>query len=441
MNRLNIKLIIFLILASSFAINAQTKVLSLDEAIKLGLENSHQLKISNNNLNAATEKYKDYESQVYPSVKATAGYTRLSPVAPFTFEFPGSSTVYTFFPVYLNSYSSQIAAYEPFYNGLRAKNTLKSQYFLEQAAKFDYDKDKSDIIYNIINAYYNIYKIKVSKALIDENIEQINQHIKETQDYEKNGLAVHNDVLRVELQKSNAEFTRLDLQNNLEVAIYNYNILLGIPPDTKTEIDSNSLFSVREIKSLDDYIKDAMNNRGDIKASDSRSKASESNLEVTKGSYLPQLGVGADLYYANPNPRLIPPDDIFKETWDAGIYFSYDISSLYTNKHKVAQSKIQVEQSKENYNLLLDNARMEINQSYTAYNEALKKIELSKTTIVDADENYKTEHSRYTNHVALLSDLLDANVALLQAKMNLALSNADAELSYYKLMKSIGNTK
>lgn len=434
-------LLIFLILASSLCVTAQTKVLSLDEAIKLGLDNSHQLKISNNKVNTATEKYKDFENTVYPSLKATAGYTRLSPINPFTFEFPGSSTPITLFPVYLNSYSSQVSAYEPFYNGLRAKYTLQSQYYLEQAAKFDYDKDKSDVIYNIINAYYNIYKIKVSKALIDENIEQINQHIKETENYEKQGVAVHNDVLKVQLQLSNAEFTKLDLQNNLQVAIYNYNILLGLQPDSKTDIDSNGIFSVREVKALDDYIKDAINNRGDIKALDSRNKVSESNLEVTKGAYLPQIGVGADFYYSNPNPRVIPPQDVFKATWDAGIYFSYDISSLYTNKHKVAQSKIQIEESKENYNMLLDNVRMEINQSYTAYNEALKKIELSKTTIIDADENYRTEHSRYINHVALLSDLLDANVALLQAKMNLALSNADAELAYYKLMKSIGNTK
>jgi outer membrane protein TolC len=145
--------------------------------------------------------------------------------------------------------------------------------------------------------------------------------------------------------------------------------------------------------------------------------------------------------FPNPNPRLIPPDDVFKATWDAGIYLSYNISTLYTNKHKVNLAKIEQEQSQLNHDLLLDNIHSEINQSYTTYKESQEKIELSKKTILQADENYRTMHSRYTNHIALLSDLLDADIALLQARMNLALSTADAEVAYYKLMKSIGNTK
>ncbi len=441
--KIQLILILFFIASLLHCFAQTTKVLTLDEAIKAGVDNSKQLKISMSKANLASEKSKEYETDLYPSIKASAGYTRLSPVSPFTFEFPGSTTVYTFFPVYLNAYSSQVSAIEPIYTGMRAKYTLESQHYLEQAAKFDIDKDKTDVIFNIINAYLNIYKIKASEALIDQNIDEIKQHVNETENYEKQGTAIHNDVLRVDLQLSNAEFTKLDLQNSYEAAIYDLGILLGMPEGSHIDIDTNevSLFSIKEIKSKEDYIKDAINNRGDVKAMESRNKASETNVLVTKGASLPQVNLGADYYLANPNQRLIPPDDIFKATWDAGIYLSYDISSLYTNKHKIAQAKIQQEQTQDNYNLLLDNIKMEVNQSYTAYKESQQKIDLSKKTIVQADENYRTMHSRYTNHIALLSDLLDANISLLQAKMNLALSTADAEVAYYKLMKAIGNTK
>src|ERR1017187_5542708 len=201
-NNIIIILLLFFIASLLPSYSQTTKVLTLDEAIKAGIDNSKQLKYSISKSNAASEKYKETVSDLYPSLNASAGYTHLSPINPFTFEFPGSNTVYTFFPVYLNSYSSQVSAYQPVYTGLRAKYTQQSQHFLNEAAKYDIEKDKSDIIFNIINAYYNIYKIKVSIGIMDDNINEIKEHAKETKDYEQLGIAIHNDVLKVDLQLS-----------------------------------------------------------------------------------------------------------------------------------------------------------------------------------------------------------------------------------------------
>ena len=96
--------LIILLLVTGFIANAQTtKVLTLDEAIKLGVDNSRQLKISQSKANAAGEKYKEYEANEIPSVKINAGYTRLSPIDPFTVQFPGFPEPITLFPVILNN--------------------------------------------------------------------------------------------------------------------------------------------------------------------------------------------------------------------------------------------------------------------------------------------------------------------------------------------------
>jgi outer membrane protein len=71
----------------------------------------------------------------------------------------------------------------------------------------------------------------------------------------------------------------------------------------------------------------------------------------------------------------------------------------------------------------------------------LKKIELAKLTVTQAEENYRTLTSRYNNQVALLSDLLDANNLLLQSKINQALVIADSELAYQRLLKATGSLK
>ena len=46
--------------------------------------------------------------------------------------------------------------------------------------------------------------------------------------------------------------------------------------------------------------------------------------------------------------------------------------------------------------------------------------------------------NRYKATVSTLGELLDADAMVLQAKINLEIAKADAELAYYKLLKAIG---
>ena len=81
---------------------------------------------------------------------------------------------------------------------------------------------------------------------------------------------------------------------------------------------------------------------------------------------------------------------------------------------------------------------MDINAQYFGYQTALGKIKLTQKTITQATENQRVMNNRYRATVSTLSELLDADALLLQAKINLEIAKADAELAYYKLLKAIG---
>ena len=67
-----------------------------------------------------------------------------------------------------------------------------------------------------------------------------------------------------------------------------------------------------------------------------------------------------------------------------------------------------------------------------------KKIEVYRKAIVQAEENYKIVKNKYDNALANTTDLLDADVAQLQAKLNYAFSKSDASVAYYKLLQTAG---
>ena len=255
---------------------------------------------------------------------------------------------------------------------------------------------------------------------------------------EQQGIAIHNDYLRVELQRSNIELSEIDVNNNLEVANYNFGVLCGLAEGTVVEIDSVDLFKARDFKTFPDYLKVSLDKRSDLRAADLRKKASEASLQVAKGGMYPTLNVGANYYYANPNPRYVPPVDAFHDTWDVGLNLNWNITALYTTRHQSEEAKCQVLQTTTISDQISDGIRMEVNRDFVNYEQSIKKIDVAQRSVRQASENYRTMQSKYNNSTALLSDLLDAEVLLLQARLNLTNAKADAEIAYNHLLKSIG---
>lgn len=274
--------------------------------------------------------------------------------------------------------------------------------------------------------------------MIQENLKEIEAHVKEVSDFAGHGLATQNDVLRTQLQQSNTQLSEIDIKNEIETANFNLDVMLGLPETTQITVDSNSILNSQSIQALPYYLQNYIQNRNDLKAADIQEKAAEVLVTETKSGLYPKLSVGADYDYLRPNPRIVPPLDQFQPTWDIGFRITYSLTNLYENKDKTNVSLAKVDEAKANYNQLSDEAKMEINKDYYSYKESLEKIDVANKSLTQAQENYKIVKSKYDNHISLLTDLLDADTFLLNAKINLISSKADATLAYYSLLKAAG---
>ena len=169
-----------------------------------------------------------------------------------------------------------------------------------------------------------------------------------------------------------------------------------------------------------------------------RTKIAENTIKSVQGAYLPTVSVGANYYYANPNQRIFPAVAAFRQTWDVGATVSFDVTNLLTNKNNMAEATANLAIAKMGSEQLADAVRMDINAAYMTYQNTLTKVTLQQKSIAAATENYRVTDNRYKQNVATLTDLLDADALLLQAKINLATAKADAATNYYKLQKAMG---
>lgn len=424
---------ILLTLLLGIAAKAQDRTITLDEAIKLGLDNSKVLKLSKNKIDQAISQFNQAKDQALPTGNASFDYNRAQiPANKLAF---GDQNISL--PKSANAYLGIVSLNETIFGGNKLKYAKESTTLLTEVARLDADNDKDQITYDIINAYYNLYKVLQSKKVVQQNLASIDQQIKQSQRFFEQGLVTKNDVLRFQLQRSNIELNGIDLETNRKIINYNLNVLLGLNEGTQLAIAQINE-AERQVAPLTNYIDTALSTRIEVKQLDLRTKVAETNIKNVRANTLPTLGASVSGYYVDVSANPLPKSGSYITPITIGLGLKWNYSSLWTNKNKVAEAKIQREETIINKNIELDNVKKEVNQDYQNYTMALGKIKLLQTSIDQAGENNKILESKYKSNIASATDRADAETLLYQAQINLELAKADAGLAYYTLLKSTG---
>ncbi|MGV3705290.1 MAG: TolC family protein [Arcticibacter sp.] len=428
---------LFLCLALNTPDMAQERTLSLEEAIRLGLDNSKQLKLSRTRIDEAVAQYNQVKDRVLPTANASVAYNHAE-ILNDKFQI-GAGEPFNL-PARSDAYIGTLSLQQLVFQGNKLKFAKLSTELLTDVSRLDVEKNKQEIAYHIINGYFNLYKVIQSQKVVEQNLKVIDQQIRQSQRFFEQGLITQNEVLRFQLQKSNVQLTALDLENNRRIVNYNLDLLLGLP-ETAT-IQVAELPGVNPLNSdLAQYVDTALAAREELKQNTLRTQVAEFNIKSTKADLLPTLGVGANMYYINPSGKFIPSANRFLAPVTLGATVSWNMASLWTNKNKVAEATIQKEETLINKGILEDQVKSEVNTDYQNYTKAVQRIGILQTSIAQARENDKILESKYRNNIASVTDRIDANTQLFQSEINLEIAKADAMLAYYTLLKSTGNLK
>lgn len=416
---------------SSFA---QERTLTIDEALKLGLDNSKTLKYAQSKIDQAVSQYNQAKDRALPTGSVSYMYSRAQiPVNTLSFG-PSSFTL----PKSANANLGIASIAEPILAGGKFKYAKQSTDLLVQVARLDVDNDKDEVAYDIISAYYNLYKVLQSKTVVAQNLETIDGQIKQAQRFFDQGIVTKNDVLRFQLQRADIELNGIELESNRKIINYNLDVLLGLPETTEIKV-ANVNTTDHQLLPLGNYLDSAYAHRPELRQLDLRNRAAEINVKNVRADRLPTLAATAGLYYLDIALNPFPTRGNYVTPLTLGLSLSWNFSTLWTNKNKENEARIQVDQTLINKGITTDNLKDEVNRSYQNYLAAVNKVNLLQTSINQATENNRLEESRYKNSIASATDRADAQTLLYQAQINLELAKADAGLAYYNLLKSTGN--
>jgi outer membrane protein TolC len=431
------------LLALPLAAVAQPRLLSLEEALAAGLEKNPGLQASRLELAAATARSREIAAGRLPSLKLGGGYTRLSEVPDFQVTLPISPDPIVVSQSYFNNFNLRLGIQQPLFTGFRLQAGERSARLLEAAAGQDLEKDRTELVFAVKAAYWGLARSREFEKVIDENVRQVGEHLKDVRAFSDQGLATRNDVLRAELELSNAEIMRIDARNAAEVALTALVSLIGLPLDADIDLTTSvesraSRIPAKAGEGDGDPIERALAQRPEIKSAEFRIKASEMGVKAVRSAFLPQVYLSGNYYYLRPNPRILPSLDRFKGTWDVGVSVSFDIWNWGQTKRQTEQAEARLGQAREARKALEDQAVLEVTQCRLSLARAGEKVRVAGQAVGQAEENLRVTRERFKQGVALSSDVLDAEVALLRAKLGRTQAAIDQVVAQARLEKALG---
>lgn len=425
------------LLMSSFALAQAQEIrpLQLQQAIELSLQNSKQLQASSARVEAATAQLREALDSRLPDLKVSGSWLFLAhPNIDLKTGSSGSGSGSSEpMPQPSQAMYGMATLSLPLYAGGKIRYGIESARLVQQATEKEAAGDQEAVTLRAITAFCNLYKSESAMGLVQENLRQSQQRDHDFENLEKNGLLARNDLLKAQLQTANIEMALVNAENNLKLAMVSLNLLMGLPEQTQLQPDTTGLHAIHSLAGIEAYEQDAFNNRKDLQAAGLQQKASHVAIKSAHADYYPSLGLSGG-YIAVHVPDLVTATNLV----NAGVGLQYNLGSLWKTKAKIDAAKANEKEVVARREMLTDDVRLSINKAYQNYLSAQKKIYVQEKSVVNATENYRITKNKHDNNLVTTTELLDANVALLESRISLEEARADIVIAYNTLLKEAG---
>ena len=205
-------------------IDVLTDSLTLDGTVRSALDANPAIITLDEAANGAAGRLAQTRTGFLPQVTGTATYTRIDPVVKLPF---GGETL-QFAPN--NNYDAHITAQYLLFDFGKSDATVKVAESQVQTARDNVTVSRRDLAFNAAQVYYNILFMRESIRVQDAQIASLQAHRNEMQKRVEGGVSTRFDVTTTDVRITQAQNTKIDLQNQLRNQQVQLARLLHKPP-------------------------------------------------------------------------------------------------------------------------------------------------------------------------------------------------------------------
>jgi outer membrane protein len=411
--------------------------LTLDDAIRRGLEASHRLAETLAHGEAAEAAADQRHAVQLPQVAAQAGYARTNHVQEFGVLLPNNQ-LRIIYPDVPDNYRTRLDVQWPLYTGGRLAAFERAARTEAAALTNELDAARADLRLEITRAYWALLTATETVRVVDESLVRTRAHLVDARNQLEAGLAAPNDVLTVEAQESRQRMLSIQARANRDVAEAELGRLVGVPPGTPVQpvtlLDPPGAVNT-DLLSLVETARQARPERAALLK---RLEGATDRRKAAAAATRPTIGVAGGFDYARPNPRIFPRQEEWSESWDAGINVNWPLFDGGRTRAEVAEASAFARAAQARLAEFDAVLAVELRQRVSEIESGRAAIAAAADAVRAATEARRVAGERFAAGVASSTDVLDAQVGVLQAELDRTQAVANARLAEARLTRALG---
>jgi outer membrane protein TolC len=309
----------------------------------------------------------------------------------------------------------------------------------QEAARWDVIGARASSWANGAAAYYTWLRARGAVVVAVQALNDQKTHLRDGRNQFAVGNASKADVLRAETSVASAELTLERARNLADLSEKQLRVAIhakdeeAIVPGEDLELRPEAIQG-----NAKQMIVEALASRPEVKSADANAAAAREEWSAAKAGRYPVLSAFGDGIMGNPNPRQIPPANVWLGTWDVGAQVTWSPNDILVANGSVSDNESRVAAIEANKNNVRDSIEVEVTQTMQSVHEADFSLEASSRELTSADEAYRVARELFNNGRGTSTTLTDAETDLTRARLDLLNAKADARIARIRLEHALG---
>lgn len=323
----------------------------------------------------------------------------------------------------------------PIFEGGAGLRRYSSAGSFARAADQEYNWTEFQLNREVTLQFYKTLAAKELLTVAEQNLKTLQDHHKDVSLFKKAGVSTNYDLLRVEVQVSEAESEVLNATDNLALARGKLAEIMGEETDPREISGAWPEFAA---KYATDLQKESLSSRPDLEALQLRSEGAKSLANTADAYWIPRLSLYGQYQYYNNRNESYDDWDKYREAYQVGLTMTWNLFDGMTSiarDHQAFQQSVQSEKSVTQARLKAQQDLEFWKRKYVYFGTVFKT---RKNDVAKSEETVRLARQGKRVGTRTETDLLDAEAELFRARAGLVNAQMGALESLVNLELTTG---
>jgi outer membrane protein TolC len=421
---------------------AGTRHLTLTEAVHLAVSQNRVLKIARLKVIEDEQKKAGQRSAYFPTITNQSNVLHLTEL-PFVAIPAGAFGHVLGTPVPPRSeilsqgnntmYTSGTMIAQPLTQLLRIHDANRMAAADVAVSRDDLKKAENQVALKVHALYFGILIAGLQKQAAEQQTTYAGEHLRESEDDVRHGAALRVAAIdsRAGLLESQQAVLTAELQ--LSDLTTELNDLLGLPLDTRLELDAAVPASFDQ-RPQEEYVQTAWSENPEILAAEETVRKARAGVAAAKTAYIPDVTAYARHSYQDGLAFTVHNFGTF------GVNLNWEVFDFGKRRAAVREREAQLAQAEENLRRLKDSVAVEIERSYNKVVRTRSMVQVADQVVKLRQESDRLAQNQLAQGVILVSDRRHATAATYKAQADFLQANLGHLLAWAELEQTVGHT-